>query len=65
MSVFVFAPFVISRSLSERKIVEHAHLRNNVRVLGLMTIIYRQCKQTAISQNLLIEKFDIQPLKQS
>ena len=54
MSVFVFAPFVISRSLSERTIVDHAHLRNNVRVLGLMSFIYRQCKQTAISQNLLI-----------
>ena len=54
MSVFVFAPFVISLSLSERTIVDHAHLRNNVRGLGLMSFIYRQCKQTAISQNLLI-----------
>ena len=63
MSVLVFAPFVISRSSSERTGVKHVFLRNNVTVLVLMTFIGNVNKRRYLKICLL--EFDIQPLKQS
>ena len=63
MSVFVFALFVISRSLSERTSVEHVFLRNHVRVIVLMNFIGNVNKRRYLKIYLL--EFDVQPLKQS
>ena len=63
MSVFVFAPFVISCSLSERTSVEHVFLRNHVRVFVLMTFIGNVNKRRYLKIYLL--EFDVQTLKQS
>ena len=63
MSVFVFAPFLISRSLSERTSVKHVFLRNNVTVLVLMTFIGNVNKRRYLKIYSL--KFDVQTLKQS
>ena len=63
MSVFVFALFVISRSLSERKSVEHVFLRNHVRVLVLMNFIGNVNKRRYLKIYLL--EFNVQTLKQS
>ena len=61
MSVFVFALFVISRSLSERTSVEHVFLRNKVTVLVLMTFIGDVNKRRYLKIYSL--EFDVQPLK--
>ena len=63
MSVFVFALFVIPRSLSERTSVEHVFLRNKVTVLVLMTFIGDVNKRRYLKIYSL--EFDVQPLKQS